>query len=74
MPKEKPINDTGDLFDFLKDWGKELGMPDEDDEDAYTADCPACKWTGDIMAVVSRDGDFYCPACDHKFQPRHDDV
>lgn len=72
MPKEKPIKDANDLGDFLDDWGKELGMPAEDDEDAYKSDCPACGWTGDIMAVVFRDGDFYCPACDHKFQPRHD--
>jgi transposase len=66
----KPIKSIDDLEEFLEDWGEELGMPDADDEDAYTSECPACNWTGDIMETVFRDGEFYCPKCNHQFQSR----
>lgn len=65
----KQIKNIDDLSDFLNDMGKELGMPDEDDEDAYRSECPACKWTGQITETIFKDNEFYCPQCNYMFVP-----
>ena len=70
MPQQKPIRNIDDLEDFLSDWGTELGMPDADDEDTYTSECPACDWIGPMIETVFKNGHFHCPACDHMFVPR----
>jgi transposase len=72
MPKEKSIEKIEDLSDWLTEKGKELGMPDEDDDGAYTSECPACGWTGPMIETIFKDGEFYCPACDHMFVSRTD--
>jgi hypothetical protein len=63
----RPIRSIDDLEGFLDEWGDELGMPDPDDDEAYRSECPACNWTGQITETIFKDGEFYCPACNHHF-------
>ena len=66
---EKPIKTVDDLEDFLAEWGADLGMPDPAE---YDAECPSCNWAGELIETVFRDGEFYCPACNHQFVSRTD--
>lgn len=53
------------LEDVVSDLGASLGMPmtEEEQEEAYTIDCPHCDWRGPMVDAEFKDGNFHCPKC-----------
>jgi hypothetical protein len=58
------------LENTLDQMGKELGMPDDDDVDAYSSDCGVCGWQGNIMDIIIKNDSMFCPNCNHEFVVR----